>query len=512
MVGLSLVVVVFPPFWETNDDPGMAMIAGGYGFASFPSPGLLYSNVLWGQLCVWSSGLVGAGGVAGLQVGLLIILAWLVTVRLRSVGVHGVLIATVVALVFVQPLVYPQFTKVAGLCAAIGCLWLADPTPVSPRRRSMIGIAWLIVGFLIRPDIAALTFLVSLPVIVRRPSTWHRSSYLAGGLCLAAIGLAVGVDRHFYSGAEWNAYRTMEEVRIPFTDYGVANSLGVADAHREGLTVNDIALVSNWFLADPEVANPGALGRVLDHVDWSHRFTDNLRSAARSLTAATQPRLIGLLLAAVVATIASQRRRRLLMSWALLAGSAAALGLIGRPFPLRVWAPALALILLLSLLFQRPRPSRARSLVALAIVGATLASTGLVIRQHSGDVVLAHSAEQDIRELPSGTLHLVWGGSFPSELVYPALRPSSEALDLALVDLGTWWSTPFGQETWHAHFDDAFATSLEHGPLSLIAVPRYISLLRTYCEEHASGPLRIVEQQSLQTFTRYSVTCAPRRR
>jgi hypothetical protein len=46
----------------------------------------------------------------------------------------------------------------------------------------------------------------------------------------------------------------------------------------------------------------------------------------------------------------------------------------------------------------------------------------------------------------------------------------------------------------------------------LIADPRQIGLLKTYCDEHAPGPLQIVQQQTLQTFTRYSVTCGPRRR
>src|SRR5215469_13549733 len=36
--------------WATNDDAGMAMAVEGYGIASAPSPGIVYSSVAWGWL------------------------------------------------------------------------------------------------------------------------------------------------------------------------------------------------------------------------------------------------------------------------------------------------------------------------------------------------------------------------------------------------------------------------------------------------------------------------------
>src|SRR4051812_21030066 len=46
---LSIVLLTsLPPYWETNDDVGMAMMIEGYGFAAYPSPTIVFSNVLYG--------------------------------------------------------------------------------------------------------------------------------------------------------------------------------------------------------------------------------------------------------------------------------------------------------------------------------------------------------------------------------------------------------------------------------------------------------------------------------
>jgi hypothetical protein len=41
-------LMLYVPFWESNDDNGMSMIAHGYGIAKTPSPLLLFQNVLVG--------------------------------------------------------------------------------------------------------------------------------------------------------------------------------------------------------------------------------------------------------------------------------------------------------------------------------------------------------------------------------------------------------------------------------------------------------------------------------
>ena len=47
---LAGLLTALVPYWESNDDVGMAMLAHGFGMAAQASPRLIFSNVVWGWL------------------------------------------------------------------------------------------------------------------------------------------------------------------------------------------------------------------------------------------------------------------------------------------------------------------------------------------------------------------------------------------------------------------------------------------------------------------------------
>src|SRR4051794_20988339 len=111
----TIAIRILPPFWETNDDVGMAMILDGYGLAAYPSPGILFPNILYGYAlaALPQIGDISRYGLAAISLNLLSIV--LLCRALCLLTGNYVLTLSVIALTSLPPLVFPQFTVLAGM-------------------------------------------------------------------------------------------------------------------------------------------------------------------------------------------------------------------------------------------------------------------------------------------------------------------------------------------------------------------------------------------------------------
>src|SRR5690242_5295495 len=151
MAVLFALLVAFAPLrWETNDDPGMAMAAHGYGLAAIGTPNLVYSNVLWGHLV---RAIPSLGGVLGYSLAALAALfaaGWTLLHATRRAGAPWYAAIAGVYVVVIPAVLAPQFTLTAGLLTAAAVMAARDYA----RRRDP---AWLVgavalglAGFLVR--------------------------------------------------------------------------------------------------------------------------------------------------------------------------------------------------------------------------------------------------------------------------------------------------------------------------------------------------------------------------
>ena len=505
--GIGLSLLLLPPFWAVNDDVGMAMVAGGFGESSAPSPSIFLSNVLWGDLAVALTHIAGVRGYSVLNLGLLSFVAWGVLVRLMRAGLPtwGAIATSV--LIFIQPFVFPTFTVIAGLCAALGCLLLADSRPPSTWYRWPSAAALLWVAFLVRSDITALVAIVSIPLWNWGALTKSRAAWASAGVAaIAAVG-ATGINEAHYSGPEWSDMAELEAVRVPFTDYKIGSQFDASDLREVGLTSNDLRLVESWFQIDPEVADPVALERLLAKADWREHAGQNLSRVVGSFGILVQPGLLSLAVAAGLASAASRRRWRLATSWVLFVSAATTLALLGRPFPFRLWLPLLSLMLLLALLSFQSDKERHRLVTMVLVSLAAIPVLGVVVGQHAAAESQARLVQSDLERLPRGELLYVWGAAFPDVHAYRPTGHRTIAEEIPIAGLGSWSNAPFAKKQRHRFHTRPFSEEISNRPISVVAFPQQMALLPGYCREHLGAELNILREQKLTTLTRYVVMC-----
>ena len=199
-----IVLVVFRPSYETNDDVFMTMIASGQGFCPAPDEHLLFTNVLVGQTLkqlytAWPG--IPWYGCYLLTIHYLAQVAVLycaltVDAASRSTRLRLTLYLIYFAIVELPMLNALQFTATAFLAAQAGLflLWLAARRRQAQPQASVGGlisaaVALLLVAGLVRLESLLMAVLVTAPLgltLVRQP--WRRTLLpSAGAAALAAM-------------------------------------------------------------------------------------------------------------------------------------------------------------------------------------------------------------------------------------------------------------------------------------------------------------------------------------
>ncbi len=215
----------------------------------------------------------------------------------------------------------------------------------------------------------------------------------------------------------------------------------------------------------------------------------SLPLATRGMRNLWHPDLVALFAAAVLLGL-RQGGWRVAASWALLLGAILVLGIAGRSGPLvRVYVPLLSLLVIAPLVWSRL--SQRRTAVVLTILIAAAALNGYrVIKQSLGKQQQAASLRRDLAGFPTQPV-VIWGATFPFELVYPVLGPTPTTQSYQLHGLGVFTLAPFSVAYAQELAGNGFITRLRSAEgLHLIATQRQVSLLATYCKEHLAGELK----------------------
>lgn len=505
----TIVIGFLPPFWETNDDVAMAMILDGYGLAAYPSPGIVFSNILYGYAL---AALPQIGDISRYSLGAIslnLLSVFLICRALCLLTQNYVLTLSVTALISLPPLIFPQFTLLAGMLSVAGILHIASYLQRRQTFELVIAGIVLFIGYLIRSQEFFLIMMISFVILPWREVL--RDRHLQG-LIVILIGLgaaAMFVDWRYYQVPEWQTFREVNLLRAPFTDFG-------ADAYfldrpellkGTSYTPNDIRLLRDWFLADPLLANPERLSALLSRVDLSSFMQGNVAKNGAMFARFLNPPLVFVFVPAVMAGILAKNRISIGLSWLVLIIAIAGFILTGRGLPSRVFVPPLVLLLCFATIqVSRPLPQWALvGAIGLAALGTVLSVT----KRHT------HSMEQfalirtDLATVDKSKLYVVWGNLLDYESMYPVLGSMTAARELRLYALGVTSLAPFAV----AHWKDAPGGLLPGGLTSGAPVPFFaemarIDLLSIYCEERHSTKLRVTGIQQLRFGNIFTVTCS----
>ena len=471
----------------------MAMIAHGYGSAAYPSPGLVFSTVLYGKLLLAS----GAHSVAGVQTYGLWTYAELAAAALAAAyalwraRASAALAAAALVAVFAPAALYPQFTVVAGVLA-LGAVLLVLADARVPA--TALACLMLILAALVRAESAALTLALTAPLwaaaLRRAPRRQLVASLASVAVFAVAAAIALLADRWYYSQPEWAQFTEMNRARLAFTDYGLRQYFFryPLDPMRLAWTPNDLVMVEGWFFADPRVFPAARVAELASQVYVDDFLVSNAHRYDEALASFRNEALLALTaLAAFLAWRAGSRAG----AWTLgLIGAAmVAFWLAGRPGIDRIYYAPLAGAVLLTLATHRvPAGWRDTALAGVVV----LVAAGALAARNAEDRREEAQARTAVCTLPNDRLYVVWAERLPYEKVYRPLAAPGDACNLPLYPLAVHSYAPYAlaQLRRFTGEGDVVAAMLAGKEFDMIADGWQIDVLRRHLRIHYGRALQ----------------------
>jgi hypothetical protein len=171
LVSLFFIVCVLlrDAYRETNDDVAMSNFAHGYGIAADASPGLIFSNVLYGHLVSSIPSVFEVWPYSIVHWALLFASALAIPLWLPSFGVGRLRARLAVVLAFIKPVAFPQFIVLAGLLSATGFLGVLHHFETASQASLVAACLFFIFGFPVRFQSRYLVGLLAIPFLPWRP-------------------------------------------------------------------------------------------------------------------------------------------------------------------------------------------------------------------------------------------------------------------------------------------------------------------------------------------------------
>lgn len=538
-------VVVFGPFYQTNDDVAMRLLAEGtFVPQGQPLPFLMHVNVIVGRLLSFAYGLTHALPWYDLLMGAGMTAAAGALLYVWGTSGHQLEIvwAFLFAVFFLLPsFVHVQFSLVGLGCAAAGMVMLvralAEPIAVRDFRLYLLsGTSLLVWGAMIRFEGAVLMILqgaiLALPFVIaawRAPEQRPRvrltvlASFAAGLL----IVLSFALNQYVYAKATgWRDFYEYNLRRSRINEYITPERITPEAVQRMatqvGWSSTDFTLFRNWFFTDPNLyslakvrqaeelfygasdkpTEESRAGRMKRGVELARNFFVEMRLAFLFMLAYVLARgaSVRLLLYFVGIT---------LMIAVLIAGITLAL----KAPPDRIFWPMLLLgASVLPIASRRwgqpvhPAMVAGATLLACYVAGSSVLALWKQAAERRGAAVTARQDAQGLKAT-GATFFVLHGNAFPYEDYWRPLLV--EKTPFPFVALGVSARTPPVQDSLRRTGRIDLPLSLCTEPGLLIVAPAYIpQLLTTFVAEHHGTTVRFETAFEGQRFTAWKCTAS----
>ncbi len=508
-----IMLMIFEPRWETNDDLAMSMIIHGYGNNAYSSPQIVFSNVLWGAF-IWlmptSNGILTYSWVT---LALLLLVAWAISYFQVRLGCPYLIAIGLTILVMSRAIVFPQFTLNAGLATVAAVIGLMVYKQSSSIWILAVTSILAFIGFLIRSREFALVILVTLPLLPWRFLVSNRRFLIAFFILFIAIILSVSIDYSSYQLPEWDRFRELNSVRFYFTDYRAAQHLRSYPhiISQFGYTDNDLSLISNWFFADPTIANADNLKKMLTQLPSTSIFYNNLSLISQGFQPLVDKNLLSITLTAgLFFLICSPRCYLLILAWSIFLLALFIMAVSGRPGIVRTYYPILCLLLLAPLILQSNLSKWRQKAGVICIVSALIFNFINLIVDNRASSERIHQIQSDLKSLPDNNYYVRWGGDFSTEYVYPVLDRDQYLRNFKWYSFGTFMLAPFSVSYQQERTNGLIKhmLSIKQGvPFIMISDKPLVEMLRKYCLEHHQRILKIKKEITLTTFKVQFLSC-----
>jgi hypothetical protein len=540
-----LALALFSPWYQTNDDVAMRLLAEGHFVpGGRPLPFLMHVNIIIGKILSvaytalpqlpWYDLLMGASLTAA---AVALLSAWIGAGRWSE---------TVFALLFALFFLFPSFVSVqfslAGLgCAAAGVTLLVRACSEPLSRRSfrvhlLAGAGLIAWGALIRFEGAVLMILegalLALPLVIgawrheeERPRL--RGVALAGAAACVLVVATFAVNQYVYARSPgWGEFYEYNLRRTRINEYAAPERINAEAVEtlpaRVGWSGNDFALFRNWFFADPDLYSLDRVRRAeAIFYGASEKPTEESRAARirRGVELAkvffVEMRLAFLLMLACVLMRGSGARLFLYLIGvaSTLAGLIAGMSLALKAPPDRIFWPMLLLAASMLLVASRrwQRPAHPAMVLAASVVAICVAGSAFPVLWKENEVRRAASARarRDAAGLrrTGAVLFVLHGHAFPYEDYWRPLQV--ERVPFPFVALGVSARTPPVQDSLRRTGRTDLPLSLCTQPGLVIVAPAYITgMLKTFMAEHHKFDVRFDPAFEGEYFTAWKCTRA----
>jgi len=531
-----LALSLFSPFYQTNDDVAMRLIAEGHFVPDVGStPFVMLMNVGAGEVISTGYRLLPLVPWYDLVLGTCMLAAStaLLFVWSGTGGWEDLAWAVLFALFFLLPAFVSVQYSLAGLgCALAGVALLAltivyPQTPGAERGCLIFGAALFVLGSLIRFEGAMLMALegalLMLPLIIvgwkdDGARSRRRRAAIAAGIAVAAAGCGFALNQVAYARAPgWSEFHEYNLRRARLGEYLSDDRINPERLKRMADDVGwsdvDFALFRSWFFTDPELFSLARVRRadalLFGAGPASPQATpDGVQSAVilgKSFFAEAMLTLVA------VGTFLLARARIRLIAYAVAVILTLALLIAGITFalkapPQRISQPMLLLaatmLVIASTRLGRPLHP-AMSAGALLVVALSTAATLRALHNESDDRRRGHElAHDDVAQMvrEGAAFFILHGGAFPFEDYWRPLHDENNSFPF--VALGVSGRTPMVQESLRRTGRTDLPLSLcSEAGLVIVGNSDITMLLTRFVQEHHHLNVRFVPAFTGPRFT-----------
>ena len=513
IINLLIVIAIFyvllsiyTPIFETNDDSGMSMIAHGYGLSMHSSPYIMFSNIVYGYIVTNLPMVNGIYPYSYMTFFALFVVCYSLLMCFDKLQVNKFYTIVLICIIFTRAIAMPQFTVNAGLLAIASLIAMIVYANTKVFRYAILGAVLAFYSYLIRNQEFYFVYIVGLPFLLNKNLLNKNILYLTLIFICCCIG-AEYLNAIAYHSVEFNNYNALAKVRAQFNDFGASEYFinRPEILAKYDYTANDMILLRRFIFADPILANPTRMAELLSNFKLTSRITDNLPLALQAIKSIYDDSFKLLIIVAIFGMVFSKSKLRLIAAWIIFVVLIGLVGLLGRPSVLRVYYPIVVLLTLLP--FINCYKNRMILFIGACFILVLCVLVGRDIYQSNQlRKTRADLAYSDFNKLGS-LLYYVQGASLPYEYIYLPLRANISS-SVKLYAFGSAYYLPNTVSNEYAFSAQSFGHSFESSlPINVIMSEQHFDSTEKYCQEHYHKHLNYLSTQQLNTFTIYQIVC-----
>lgn len=514
----SLIFYFYTPRWETNDDVAMSMIIHGYGLIKIPSTNLVFSNIVWGEIINLIPSINDLFGYSIATALILFLSANCIYYYLTKLNVNFIIAGLITFLIFLRPIIFPQFTLNAGLLS-IGFILSTLYYEKSKNIFTLIiaGVLFFL-AFIIRYQELLLILLVSLPFLNFKFYIKDIKFNIFLIFLALILSVIIYIDIERYNSDEWKIFTELNTVRIPFTDHKLIKHLIDKQEilKQYSYSINDLRLISDWFFCDPLIFDVNKLKLLTESVEFGNFLHTNFSKKFSPFNAFLSEKYVHLMVIIIIYLIAKQNLR-LLMLCILVIFANYLMTLMGRGGLSRVLTPLLSIAVIFSVLssnqinnikilkFCKFNSIKNFKILFFSIV--LIVNINLINK----DAILSESKIKEINatfsQIPNEIIY-AWGASLPIEYIYPVFESKNLKENMKIYGLGVFTLAPNTLSLFQENNNNGFIKNIRADEgLIIFTHQNRINKLEIWCSERFKGSLVAKKIEITKDFYYYKVKC-----